>query len=873
MKKMFFLKKVASMILALLMIISTLVVVPFGASAEVTATENWTKAADGNYYIGSAGDMLAFAAAVAADTEETPNFAGETVKLTADIDMGTVTDWAPIAAFKGTFDGQDHTISNIEISATDSAASALFVEASGEIRNLILDNCNVTQTGTASACWQNGIVVQKGVGETLLLSNVHVKNSKIDAQGRRVGALVGYVKSPTTIENCSVINTVVRGGRALGSAVGQTDTNVTISKFYSDAALEGVTGYANPGNVGGLIGYLSAGEITYSKCVFAGSVACPSGQRKAGFSADIEKAVVLTMTDCALLRTDTELLMSSSTEYTKNLTRCVTANEFEAQKENLLANGWVETDESMLVGDSNVTILVPDVMFKKYLDHPFYASSCVTDLPNLVGMTVIADLGNKDATEIWQGGDKTSWGADEKVTLDATKTHMTFTFNAPQKAIYNIAVKYGKTTVDTSKALTVGFQVDDKEIDQITLTQSADADQWMIVSLELKEGDHIFTVYAPEDLGSSNINGKTVIAAELLAYKVWTKDLTPSYDYNPTFVEALDDKVPGIIVLDCGVNGATDSWDLEKTSEYGMGAAACLKPDFTPPRTHLGFTFTVETAGDYKFAVEYEARVNTSMDRSVDVQIDSLGRTRISMQQSDSKMYLVITEHLEAGTHTLTLYAPEAYNASNDDGKTIGACDLYSFTVYKPISAATTLDMVDGAAVKIASTSALRYTTRVDKASYDYLVELYGAENVTVGTLFGKASDVAIVGTLTKETFNREALTYYDSANGELLEDENGYYFYGYWEEDDTSNYDTMMAAVGYIRIKIEGKSNYLYVTHDANNDRSIAMVAERALADTKTASETGYENSVTANGVGAYSPYTSKQYACLVELAAYKKK
>ena len=182
------------------------------------------------------------------------------------------------------------------------------------------------------------------------------------------------------------------------------------------------------------------------------------------------------------------------------------------------------------------------------------------------------------------------------------------------------------------------------------------------------------------------------------------------------------------------------------------------------------------------------------------------------------------------------------------------------------------MSLVSGAAVRMSSVSSLRYTTRVDKDLYDSLVDIYGAENVSVGTLFGSAADAATLGTLTKESFNKEAFVYYDSAKAELLKDDNGYYFYGYWEESDTSKYGDMMSAVGYVRVIIEGKSKYIYATYNAENDRSIALVAQRAIADTKSASEAGYENSVTANGATLYSPYTQSQYACLVKLAAFGK-
>ena len=61
-----------------------------------------------------------------------------------------------------------------------------------------------------------------------------------------------------------------------------------------------------------------------------------------------------------------------------------------------------------------------------------------------------------------------------------------------------------------------------------------------------------------------------------------------------------------------------------------------------------------------------------------------------------------------------------------------------------------------------------------------------------------------------------------------------------------------------------------IYTVYNSKNDRSIALVATRAVADVKAAAESGYENAVTVNGTTMYSPYTAAEYANLVALAAY---
>ena len=356
MKKTIVFKKTASLVLALLMIVSTLVFLPFGASAEVTATENWGLDNEGYYSIGSAADMLAFMGKTEAHAADAK------VRLTADIDMSQATSWAPIAEFKGTFDGQGHTISNIDVTFDSGNAAAIFIKVSGEveIKNLILYGCTVENTATTDVgC---GILVGKAEAE-FALENVHVKESTIDAHGKRVGALIGYAKSTTataSVNNCSVVDTTVQGGRQTGGAVGQGEGNLTIRNFYGNATVEGVTGYNNPGNIGGLIGYLAgAYSYNYENCVFAGTVACPDGQRKAGFGADADSSTSVTMTDCLLLNPDIEKMFVSSANITPTQERCVTVAELDTQKEILLANGWVTTADKVTVGEEQVTVIVP----------------------------------------------------------------------------------------------------------------------------------------------------------------------------------------------------------------------------------------------------------------------------------------------------------------------------------------------------------------------------------------------------------------------------------------------------------------------------------------------------------------------------------
>lgn len=98
--------------------------------------------ASGAYQISSAEDLKALAAYVnAGNTCEGLKF-----KLTADIPMTGVTDFAGIGdsthAFKGTFDGGNFTIGNLNISGADYVG--LVGNNAGTIKNLTLDKCTIS---------------------------------------------------------------------------------------------------------------------------------------------------------------------------------------------------------------------------------------------------------------------------------------------------------------------------------------------------------------------------------------------------------------------------------------------------------------------------------------------------------------------------------------------------------------------------------------------------------------------------------------------------------------------------------------------------------------------------------------------------------
>lgn len=190
-----------------------------------TPSESLTEK-DNVVYINNASDLFAFANAVNSGTS---SYSGKTVKLTEDIDLKNAV-WTPIGAvhntyFRGTFDGDGHTIKNLNVDmsnvSTGYTTAGLFgwVDAAGcTIKNLTIDGA------TVKGSHYTGAVVGYLSGT---LENCHVKNATIISKhldehdcGDKAGTVVGYLNKNTTVKYCSATNCTVTAARDAGQVVG-----------------------------------------------------------------------------------------------------------------------------------------------------------------------------------------------------------------------------------------------------------------------------------------------------------------------------------------------------------------------------------------------------------------------------------------------------------------------------------------------------------------------------------------------------------------------------------------------------------------------------------------------------------------------------
>ena len=202
-----------------------------GETVDVT----WYDASKDSFTLTSAAQLAGLAQLVNGDT----NFLGKTVSLDKDIDLAGH-EWTPIGksgkSFQGTFDGQNHTISNLVVNQPAMNDVGLFgFTQNGAVQNFTLENAAVTGYLDVGAV--------AGMPYTSAYSNIQV---------------TGTVQ----VEGFSYV------GGAFGKNVYKSITNVDVladagSYVRADSVENGI---AYRTYIGGLAGFMGEGKITVQDC-------------------------------------------------------------------------------------------------------------------------------------------------------------------------------------------------------------------------------------------------------------------------------------------------------------------------------------------------------------------------------------------------------------------------------------------------------------------------------------------------------------------------------------------------------------------------------------------------------------------------------
>ena len=280
----------------------------------------------GKYIITTAADLTAFADSVNGGN----NYAGKTVVLEADIAL--TGEWTPIGNekrsggdvnkyFKGTFDGQNHKITGVNVTHNeDKSCVGLFgVTANATIKNLtvtgsftntvdtaaaivgcdlsaadektVIDNCSVDATVNGNCV--GGIIARAyGAGETVI-SNCTVEGKlTADANGKAGGILcINIAGKSLTVSEC-VNNASVTGGKA-GTAgiLAYANMNATVANCVNN----GKIGAAADKYVAGILGYQAQENVKIQNCVNKGEI---TGINAGGIFGAHGNSQNITVTEC-----------------------------------------------------------------------------------------------------------------------------------------------------------------------------------------------------------------------------------------------------------------------------------------------------------------------------------------------------------------------------------------------------------------------------------------------------------------------------------------------------------------------------------------------------------------------------------------------
>ena len=228
------------------------------------------------------------------------NFLGKSgvyFKLMSDIDLTDWIEenspnqgWQPIGVssskFQGIFDGNNHTISNLNINRPSADGVGLFGYANGAtFKNIVIDETTITGNGdvgpvcgnasssTFSNCKVTATINAKGntVGGIAgsasgTFTNNKVTNTTINGNDN-VGGIVGYTGNATFTSND--VSAMIGGKNQVGGILGNSSSNCSFDNNIVKCNIVGVD------NVGGLIGQIMQNEkvsLKTKKCAFYGTI-------------------------------------------------------------------------------------------------------------------------------------------------------------------------------------------------------------------------------------------------------------------------------------------------------------------------------------------------------------------------------------------------------------------------------------------------------------------------------------------------------------------------------------------------------------------------------------------------------------------------
>lgn len=211
------------------------------------------------YQIGSVEDLVKFRDSVNAG-ETKYNAEGVYVVLTADIDLSSVANWAPIGtfdySFDGNFNGQGHKIMNLKMSdntaATGEAYLGFFgVTANNTVENFVIENVSIESNGQIVAA-AIAYPYYTTVKDITVCGNIAIKG------GHYTAGVLAYTRLCQNASNLTVsgnAGSYITGANVVGGVIADIQMNKGLVADYSNfkTANVTITGDKCVGGISGII--------------------------------------------------------------------------------------------------------------------------------------------------------------------------------------------------------------------------------------------------------------------------------------------------------------------------------------------------------------------------------------------------------------------------------------------------------------------------------------------------------------------------------------------------------------------------------------------------------------------------------------------
>ena len=456
-----------------LVLLVTLLAIPAAAADKPAA---WDGSADYSWYSAEAktleistpaqlAGMMDIASGRASNTQgiQQDYFEGKTVKLTADLDMGGVRaedgtwsgpKWIPFGVskytcFKGVFDGDGHSISNLYCS--ESSVAGLFGAIGGTavVKNVVIASGSISSTAA-----NVGAIVGISYDTAVV---INCANYASISGKQYVGGIIGQTMAGNYIGNCFNAGPVTAStnvGGVAGKAICRMKNvyNVgTVTGTAADTHMGGVAGDMTTTTINNELNWYNAGQLLAPA---AGESAMIGGLAGKGFGGSVTSQKIPNFQNCYYLKSSETLFALGQNKADGEGTTGLAAD---ALKTAALGSDYVADSENVNNGYPILKWQKKTEAGKYNFDKPETEDLDISDagIQNPTASSFLVEMTNLlDYTKITVNDFKVTATVDGKETTlnklamtyvtDDTSTKVTFTFSevlAEKPVVYSVKFK------------------------------------------------------------------------------------------------------------------------------------------------------------------------------------------------------------------------------------------------------------------------------------------------------------------------------------------------------------------------------------------------------------------------------------------------